>query len=551
MSGVRHPAPSTWLWLAAALIMLGEFLLFDRMTSRHHASVYPRWNDQIQYLSEAYRAYEVARHDGFLAGIRSTFEKTALQGSLHDLAALFVFKIAGSASRSAALSLNMLAFLAWQACVLAVVPRVTGSRLLGWLGFALLPCLAWPWAADAGSAVDFRLDHAAMCLFGITGLVALLTNGFRHFGWTLAFGAAVGITLLERFLTGAYFAAVFLGAAAWILCHRDRWPRLRNLLAAGIVCTVLAAPAFWANRMAIYNYYWVGHVTGAEGDARDSGMKLLASARFVLGHLGDMHLGAWFGGVAAAVTLVLAFLWAVGPRKKASDAASPDMFFPSLLFLLAPVAILSLHRQKSAYVLGVIAPGVVMLLIWLWQRLWCRLDYSSGSSARRAVPVILGLTALAAGQVFFISRQLRDPHREGFATDARRINELTDYIYRSARQGGLTNPVIGVDQVVDFVDAQILGVVCYERHKVWFSFVTQLPNSILAEPDDVIFYKLKLCDFMILTDTMQGNGHWPYDQQMRRLYPQLKEWCEANRHRSLSVHAFGREMSLYQRREIP
>ena len=38
------------MWLVAALLMLAEFLVFDRMTSRYHASLYPRWNDQIQYL---------------------------------------------------------------------------------------------------------------------------------------------------------------------------------------------------------------------------------------------------------------------------------------------------------------------------------------------------------------------------------------------------------------------------------------------------------------------------------------------------------------------
>jgi hypothetical protein len=28
------------------------------MTSRHYAGIYPRWNDQIQTLNEAYTGYE-------------------------------------------------------------------------------------------------------------------------------------------------------------------------------------------------------------------------------------------------------------------------------------------------------------------------------------------------------------------------------------------------------------------------------------------------------------------------------------------------------------
>ena len=42
-----------------------------------------------------------------------------------------------------------------------------------WMGFGLLPCIFWPWSAEAGSAIDFRLDHGAMCLFGICAAVAV------------------------------------------------------------------------------------------------------------------------------------------------------------------------------------------------------------------------------------------------------------------------------------------------------------------------------------------------------------------------------------------
>ena len=174
--------------------MLAEFLLFDRMTSQHHASVYPRWNDQIQYLRESYTAYEEAKAHGLAAGLKFALGKPALQGTLHDTAALLVFEVTGSASRSAALSLNLLVFLAWQAALLAGIARISGSRALGWMGFGLLLCLAWPWSGEAGSAVDFRLDHGAMCLFGITAITALLTRGFRSWGWSLALGLAVGVT---------------------------------------------------------------------------------------------------------------------------------------------------------------------------------------------------------------------------------------------------------------------------------------------------------------------------------------------------------------------
>lgn len=539
-----------WMWVAAVLLMLGEFLLFDRMTSRHHASVYPRWNDQIQYLTEAYTAYEHARVHGLAAGLKLALGKTALQGTLHDTAALLVFRAAGSASRSAALSLNLLVFLAWQAALLFTVPRLTGSRTLAWMAFGLLLCVAWPWSAEAGSAVDFRLDHAAMCLMGVTSCLALLTDGFRSLGWSLAFGAAVGVTLLERFLTGAYFAPIFAVTAVALLGTADRWRRLRHLVCAGGVAAALALPFFWMSRTAIYTYYWVGHVTGAESAARLRGFDFAHSAKFVFGHLGDMHLGGWFGWTVAGLTGLLLVLLAVGPRRAGAGLAR-GWLFTSLSFLLLPAAILTLHKQKSEFVLGVLVPGVILLVLWLWQVLWNRLEIPATPAWRRWLPVLPALAALWAGGSYFVQRQLWSPHNPEFRASAAQVNRMADLIFTSARDRGLTHPYIGIDQVVDFIDAPILQVICYERQKIWVPFVIQLPNSILDDKEEVIFYRLNLCDYVALTDEMPGEGHWPYDKQMHRLYPRLKEWCEANRQQVESFSLFGRRMSLYQRPQVP
>lgn len=538
-----------WHWLILIALVVAEFWLFDSMTSRHHANIYPRWNDQIQYLSEAYKAFEIAKTDGFFAGIKATLTKTSLQGCLHDLTALFVFKIAGSASRSAALSLNMLVFIAWQIATYFTLVRLTGSRSLGWLGFGLLLCLAWPWSGDAGSAVDFRLDHAAMCLFGISALVALLTNGYRHRGWSLVFGTVVALTMLERFLTGAYFAVIYLMAAVALLVTQDRWKRLSNLILSGLLATAIALPIFWFNREAIYTYYWVGHVAGAEGDARFLGLDLLHSLQFVTTNLARMHLGTWWAWTAATAMIAAALLW-LGSRRCKRGPVFGSWLFVSLLWLIAPIMVLSVHRQKSAYVLGVVVPGVLLLAAWLYHQVVTWIDLSAASAVWHRARSAIAAAVVVSGLCFFTIRQCTNPHDPVFARDARIVNNLADHIYKTAQAQKITTPAIGVDQVVDFIDAQILGVVCYERHKVWYSFVTMLPNSILTEPDEVIRYKLNLCDFIILTDRMDGGGHWPYDQQMRRLYPELRAWCDEHRQLSLQVSIFGRDLSLYQRPEF-
>lgn len=550
MMPAARPSLSRWMWLAAGLLMLAEFLVFDRMTSRYHTGIYPRWNDQIQYLTESYTAFAQAQAHGLAAGLKFALSKTALQGTLHDFFAVPVFWLVGSASRSAALSLNLLVFLAWQAALLAVLPKISGSRALGWLGFGLLLCLAGPWSAGPGSAVDFRLDHGAMCLMGLSAAVALLTNGFRSTRWALALGFVIGLTLLERFLTSVYFVAIFVASAVWILCGDARWTRLRNLGLAGLVAAAMALPVFWLNRTAIYTYYWVGQVSGAESAARSPGLDLWHSVQYVTGALGRMHLGAWFGWTVAGVTAAL-LACGLATRRKIAPPADRNWLFVALAFLLLPAAVLCLHRQKSEYVLGVLVPGAVLLVLWVWAWLWDRIDFDGGPAAGRWLRRLVVVGVLGSGLTFFTLRQLAPPYAEDFRASARTVNQIADYIYASTQARHVTHPNIVVDQVVDFIDAQILQVICYERHKVWVPFVIQLPNSILEDKDEVMLYRLKLGDFVLLTDEMPGSGYWPYDRQMRRLYPELKAWSDAHLRQVGSYDLFGRRMSLYERRDNP
>jgi len=209
--------------------------------------------------------------------------------------------------------------------------------------------------------------------------------------------------------------------------------------------------------------------------------------------------------------------------------------------------VLCFHRQKSEYVLGVLVPGLVLLVLWLWAWLWRRSDYSGRGPVLSWLPALAAAGVMASGAAFFTQRQLGPPYSAEFRANAITVNAMADYIYQTTQTRQIAHPFIAVDQIVDFMDAQILQVVCYERHKTWVPFVIQLPNSILEDKDEVMLYRLKLCDYVLLTDKMPGNGYWPYDRQMRRLYPELKAWCEAHLRHTQTFFLFNREMSLYER----
>ncbi|HWA24529.1 MAG TPA: hypothetical protein VG734_02560 [Lacunisphaera sp.] len=548
------PLRARWMWVAAVLLLAAEFMIFDRATSRHHARYYPRWNDQIQYLSESYRGYEDAKAHGFVHGLQATLTNPVPQGTLHDVAALFVFTVAGGPSRSAALSLNMLAFLAWQAALLFAFTRASGSWTVGWMAFGLLPCLYWPWSAEAGSAVDFRLDHSAMCLLGLSAATAVLTRGFRAAGWSAALGVALGFTVIERFLTSVYLVPIFFLTIGWILCGPEKRLRLRNLFLAGLVTSALVGPVFWMNRHQLYEYYWVGQVSSAEAAARLPGYTLWQSVQFVFLYFREQQLGPWFLGTVTVLTLPLLGL-ALWSRRRDRAASFPrpdwDWLYLSLVFFAVPTLVLCVHQQKSNIVLGVMVPGAILFVGWVWAVLWPRAAATLRAlPTGRFGPVVFAVVAVYAGARFFCVRQFWQPHSQAFIEGSQRVNHLSDYFFDHSRAAGLATARIGVDQVTDAFDAQIMRVVCYERKGIWMPYQMLLPTGILEAPEDVIMERLRECDFVLVTDEMVGHGHWPYDKQMRRLYPTVKAWCEANLRHVETFPIFDRKMSLYQRRDI-
>ncbi len=539
-----------WHWPALAGLLLAEFLILHQIISRQHAWVYPRWNDQIQYLTEAYTGYIHLQTHGFFAGLWQTLVNPSAQGTLHDFFAVLVFSLAGP-SRSAALSVNLLYFLAWQAALFCAVIKRTGSRPLAIAAVGLLLSFHSPWSGSVGSIVDFRLDWGACSAFGLALALALCTEGFRSLRWSLAFGTAVGFALVTRFLTGAYFAPIFAALVVWCLVGAQRWRRTGNLLLAALTACALAAPFFWLNRDWVYNYYLIGHFTGPESAIRSLNMGVMRSLDWMLHTWWMWHIGAGCAGLVLGVTVWLGFraLSNRPPSPAPAEAAGPvhataGWSVLGAIFFLAPAIVLTLHSQKSELVLSILLPGAATLVLGLWWSLAVRPPAGSISPP-------LGWGVLAIGSLLAAGELGRPDRTPGFDASARKVNELADYLFTVQQSARMVDPRIGVDQITDSFDAQIMRVICYERHHVWVTFMMTLPTGIMEEKPEVLMERLAQSDFMFLTDQMSGEGHWPYDKQMRRLHPQFKAWCEQNLRPVESFTIFDRQMMLYQRRDIP
>ncbi|MGH7958501.1 MAG: hypothetical protein ACREH8_16030, partial [Opitutaceae bacterium] len=501
-----------------------------------HTSVYPRWHDQIHYLSESYNAYEFAQSRGVIAGLLNALTNSSAQGTLHDFFALLVFLVAGP-SRSAALSVNMLALIAWQFALFLSVARVHGSRPLA-LAAAMLPlALGGPWQNIPGSAYDFRLDHMALCALGVTAATGMVAGEFRARRAAGCFGCAAGVTVVMRFLTGAYFVLIFAGLAAWLSREHERKAGLLHLLRAALFATVIAGPVLWINHDSVREFYSIKNYIGPESVIRSPNLDVGRSFGFVVREVAQRHLGWFFLVIAVTGAVVLAAI-----RSSPARPVNRSGWIIGALFLLSPLVILTLHPQKNEVVAGALAPGVVTLTVAAW-----------AFAARRGSAIAISIFAAAvtsATLAVFFRAQVSTAYPSTLQADFRQINTLADRIVARSHAAGLKEVRVAVDHITDAIDGPVLRVIGYERKRVWMSINLTLPAGTAEPPEGLVMERLAQSDFVLLTEEAPETMH-PFDRKLAAMRPQLRTWCEGNLRRTETFNVLGRRMTLYQRREIP
>jgi hypothetical protein len=517
---VKTNGPSPRIAHAAGLAALiaAESVLFLTAARHHYAWSYPRWNDQVQYLGQAYNGYELARHGGFPAAAWSMLTSVSAQGCLHGIVTLPLFALAGP-SRTAALAANMLAFGAWQVATFLAVRRVSGRASLAWASVGLLSALHFPWSGGAGTAVDFRLDWMAACAYGITLAVAISGRGFRSSPWAVALGIATGMTVLLRFLTAVYFGVIFLALLGCLMAQRDRWARSARLALSGAVALGIFAPAFWRNRWAIYNYYWLDHFAGPMRALHDSRLGAQASVKWVLSQVVFNQVGvpAFVLGLGAA-----AVLWAMRRAPEVKGRMPVGETHPSdgawevaIAFFAVPAAVLACHPIKADPPASILLPGAIWIIFLLWIRL--------ARDVSRKTAIAVCACVLAIGSAAYVSAETGKQEIDRHEADYRAINGLADYLFFRSEEAGLEHPRVGVSWIVDGIDAGALRILGYERHGRMLPFIATLPTGLLPTSREIAMTALVNSHFVCLVNG--ATPVWPFDRQMAQLLPEMRRWC--------------------------
>jgi hypothetical protein len=529
--------------LALIVVFAAELLAFSLGVQRYYAWIHPRWFDQNQYLMEAYNAYDVARAHGFAAGAGFALGHPSPQGALHAFFSLLVFELVGP-SRLAALSLNLLGLVALQLASFGAVSKLSRSRALGWAAVGALAALNVPWSGHWGSAIDFRLDWMAACAFGVALSVGLMGRGFRSTPWACLFGAAVGVTMLVRFLTAVYFSGIFVVLLAWLCIEEDRLRRCGRLFLSGIVAAAVAGWAFWRNRQLIYNYYWTGHYGSPEGVVRGTHQDALASVTWMVNESLLRQLGLAAGLICLGVWGCLLFSGRRGEEETGEFREEPgslrDAWILSAVFLLVPMGVLLTHPEKAEPPADLLATSGIWLLFLAW------ISVSRGVSRR--VVTRIGAVAAVAGAFAFGFYQLRRTTSPDQITEYRETNALSDFLYYRSQEAGIESPLVSISWTLDSLNGGAFRILGYERHGHILHFMDAFPTSILEVPRAVVFGQFSQSTFVCVVT--RAPATWPIDRQMASMAPELMRWCGANMVHDGDINSPEISASIFERKGL-
>lgn len=546
---LRHHRDGLVGWGLLALVLCAHWLLFAAYVRREVSWAYAPNYDQTALLQLSYRTYEEVRRDGPWPALVHALRTLPPTGATLHLEAAFLFALTRP-SRLTALGVNWLHFALLQVVVVAAVRAGAGGFRLAALALGLVWCLATPFYY-VGGLDDFRFDFAGWCLYGTFLALVMGSAMFRRPGWSLAAGAAGTLCVLTRSLTSVYLGGtmtLWIAAVLWLWWRAreaDARADRRRQLVGSVVCAaclvLVALPSLALRARSLWNYYVVGHVTGAESAVRkaESGIRngLEALAYYPASLFADHAGGTFLWTAAAALGLLALFPRPRAERTLVSRAFPPEAAWFAALSAAVPLTVLTLDAAKSVIVGGVLAHPL----------LWAIL-LAVASLARRARPAAVRVVAALVVTAGGLSQvhHLTGPSRTHLLPAARmEVSRLHDDVLRVSGERGFRQPHLLADRKRDYVPAAFAA--AYERHGALLDIRFPMGEIVWEPTEREATEALDRSDLMIVT-MEPPPAHWtyPYDRTLAAWQPRLLEYAGA-RMALVGTYRVPEEIRLYAR----
>lgn len=556
-------------WIILILILLFEWGLFVHFVQREILWGYPMSFDQITYLERSYETFDRMLTQGPLHGFMYGLQMPVSQGVLLHPQAALLFLLLGP-SRLTALTLNFVYFAIFQSFLVYTLRWATNRWSVAFYGLGLL-LAAISWYQQAGSLTDFRIDFIAACLFGTFICLAIRSNLFASWPWSLGTTLVAALLILFRFLTAP--AVVIIGFvmlfALVLRLSRERHDtisqeqtrmRIRRLIVCGGLVGILIAPAIWLDRGAILNYYG-SQITSHENKYRDLQFGVtgtLDSLLFYPRSLSQDHLGRIFW-YACVLTLLLGAAVRIRNGRKPGEIRKPSLSnqneaaFFVFFCLMAPLLVLTSFPSRSPVVGSILVPpliGVVLIInLALAERSRWR---DSKGRASRDITWALALIALCAGAYVNLSLVSRRSLLSEHSADVKKIGQLYEQIGQRSVKLGWMNPRIAMDRIHDYLYPTMLAPVFYEREGVLLKASGNLGMTVMPATEEAAVRAIEEADFAVLTEpgSIEQELSIPFNQSMKVIEDRLLRAADQNLLLLERINVFSQKLALYMRQPL-
>ena len=550
-----------WHPIGILLLLAVETAVFYWTVTTGYSPYYPANYDQLSYFGETYVLLVRAHREGwwtifgeYVHPIHANGIGFTVQGALLGLL---------SPSRTAIISINLIYFAALQLVLFLTVRARTNRPALAWIAVGLvLSCGAL--YVNPGGIYDYRIDFAAMCLYGVWCCCLVRSRVLLHTSPSAIAGGVGAMVGALRYFTVAYLGIVLAGLLVFALFERRyahsalgrriAFRRVRNAVLAGMIILVVVLPIIYLSKDIIYSYYVVGHVLSEEKyiRARELGLDtIFAHLAFYPRSIYTTQLGWWARllilGLLAMAGVHLAFAgrgrdFLRGLRRYRAE------LLVSALAIVAPIVVLTGNIAKSPVVANITVVPIVLFVVFFLAA--ARLP--DWSAPPRLVPVgrlrtgdsAPGVGLIAAAVAFFVGFhvflvrgtdvQHNMPRAE--LEKVTRFNEtIADYVIRT----GQPRTVVSFDRVSDFVNYATIRLFGFERTGKLVDLHPNLGHGIygiFATPREVALKLVEESDIIVLTDPVIGReNNYPINTRIREYWSELQTWTE--QHRSLLASA--------------
>ncbi len=527
------------------VVLILEWWLFETSVRDYLLGTYPRHHDQTGYLNLAYANYEHIKDGGVWRALAQRLSESKPQGSLLDFEAALAF-IFFEPNRLGALSVIFAHFAVLQIAAMSIVTTMTGTPIFGAIAVALLASSGFLFIVPGG-LFDFRIDAAANCTYGIFVLALLRSSFYRNVRWSIATGVIGGYLIALRHNTVVHLAivhAVFLP----ILFFADRresgergllapGTRLRGFAASVGSLALSGGPFLAIDFTAMANYYLGQFNVRAPVRNALSGRNAFKHLFFypyaILHHHVRYLLPVW--GALVGV------LWVCRdkiPRRgeltgyPGHPAARPDpelveRYLPLAVTVLVPLAVLTLHSDRSPVVIGLTLTPIAVAATFLLQNAYERV----APNAKRVLPsassqsrpmTIIAIAALVAGTGVHALQHTGWRSEELLAREeATGAFEMHYTVARTLYALGHRFPVYLPSTMEQPLEPGVAATPLFERDRIFL--MPQMPSrrQQIFPVEETRFWRLLSSTDAVLLQTSGDSVEFPFTKFVRSIEPAL------------------------------